>query len=217
MLSSKSEKPFPGSRTATPNGTQPEPAHFSGSTTSLLETARKIVFSIFSKKKDEKEFSAIAAAIAGIEDDLIKLKNHRLEVQENALYIPPQAKPNLQSSDDTLFPLKEKALEFLAGPCQVFLILGDSGGGKSTFNLQLEHTLWNTYKRGNPIPLLINLPSIDNPQQDIIGKQLRRLDFSDTQIMEIKQNRQLIVICDGYDESQLTTNLHTTNAFNQPG
>jgi hypothetical protein len=43
------------------------------------------------------------------------------------------------------------------------------------------------------------------------------LQFSVEQIQEVKQNRQFIVICDGYDESQLTANLHTTNQFNRPG
>ncbi|KAG0278552.1 hypothetical protein BGZ95_003734, partial [Linnemannia exigua] len=156
-------------------------------------------------------------AIPAVEYNLLRLKDRRLKVQENTLYIPPQAKPSLLSPDDSLFPLMEKSLEFLAGPGLVFLLLGDSGGGKSTFNLQLERTLWKTYRRGGPVPLHVSLPSIDNPQQDIIGKQLQQLDFSDAQIMELKQNREVIVICDGYDESQLNTNLHTTNAFNQPG
>ncbi|KAK3833231.1 MAG: hypothetical protein J3R72DRAFT_453324, partial [Linnemannia gamsii] len=33
-------------------------------------------------------------------------------------------------------------------------------------------------------------------------------------VQEIKQHRQLVLICDGYDESRLTTNLHTTNKLN---
>ncbi|KAF8931792.1 hypothetical protein BGZ47_011689 [Haplosporangium gracile] len=48
------------------------------------------------------------------------------------------AKSNLQSSDDTLFPLMDKVKDFLAGDCQVMLILGDSGAGKSTFNRHLD-------------------------------------------------------------------------------
>ncbi|KAG0378912.1 hypothetical protein BGX24_002406 [Mortierella sp. AD032] len=163
------------------------------------------------------ELLARVQAIPAIDYDLQRLKDRILEKQDNALYIPPQAKSNLQSPDSALFPLMEKALGFLTGPGMVFLLLGDSGGGKSTFNLQLERTLWKTYKRGDPIPLHINLPSINNPQQDMIGEQLRRLNFSDTQIMELKQNRRLIVICDGYDESQQVVNLHHTNMLNQPG
>ncbi|KAF9102241.1 WD_REPEATS_REGION domain-containing protein, partial [Mortierella sp. GBA35] len=151
------------------------------------------------------------------EHDLHRLKTLRLSERDNALYIPPQAKPTLQSSDDTLFPLMEKALDFIASPRQVLLLLGDSGGGKSTFNLQLERTLWERYKAGDPIPLHINLPTIDNPLQDMTAKQLQRLGFSDSQIQELKRYRQFIVICDGYDESQFKENLYAVNQLNRPG
>ncbi|KAG9063981.1 WD repeats region domain-containing protein [Linnemannia hyalina] len=163
------------------------------------------------------ELLAKVMAIPAIESDLLNLKIRRLIQPGNPVYIPPQAKPTLQSADKTLFPLMEKALDFLNGPGLVFLLLGDSGGGKSTFNRQLERTLWKAYKRGDPIPLHINLPSIDNPQQDLIAKQLRRLDFTDYEIQELKQNRQFIIICDGYDESQLKKNIYTTNELNSPG
>ncbi|KAK3836270.1 MAG: hypothetical protein J3R72DRAFT_202615 [Linnemannia gamsii] len=217
MLSSKSKRQFPSSGPASPNTDQPEAAHAEDSSSPLKKKARETMLSAFSGKQEETGIGAIDATIPTIEEELIRLKDHRLEEQDSALYIPLLAMPSLQSSKETLFPLMERTIEFLSGPGLVFLLLGDSGGGKSTFNLQLERTLWKNYKRGDPIPLRINLPSIDNPQQDIIGEQLRRLDFSATQFMELKQNRQFIVICDGYDESQLTTNLYTTNAFNQPG
>ncbi|KAG0276976.1 hypothetical protein BGZ95_006730 [Linnemannia exigua] len=156
--------------------------------------------------------------VSDVEYDLHRLRMLRLKEGENALYIPPQAKPTLQATDDTLFPLMEKTLEFLTGSGQVFLLLGDSGGGKSIFNLQLEHTLWKDYKRGGAIPLHINLPAIDNPQQDMITKQLQQHHlFSDAQIQELRQSRQFVVICDGYDESQLKKNIYTTNLLNQPG
>ncbi|KAF9129419.1 hypothetical protein BGW39_004186 [Mortierella sp. 14UC] len=157
-------------------------------------------------------------AVPNVDRDLLKLKIQRLnERTTTTLYIPPQAKPTLQSSDDMLFPLMEKALEFLASHRQVLLLLGDSGAGKSTFNLELERTLWTTYKPYGPIPLYINLPTIDDPAHDLIEKQLKYLNFSDEQIRELKRSRQFVVICDGYDESQLKTNLHATNQFNQTG
>ncbi|KAF9116321.1 hypothetical protein BGW39_002770, partial [Mortierella sp. 14UC] len=156
-------------------------------------------------------------AIPAVEYDLLRLKNRRLKELKNALYIQPQAKLTLQSPDDTLFSLMEKVRDFLAGPGLVFLLLGDSGGGKSTFSLELERALWKTYKKGDPISLYINLPSIGNPPQNIIGKQLQELEFTDTQTMELKQNREFIVICDGYDESQLTGNIYTSNHFKRNG
>jgi len=50
----------------------------------------------------------------------------------------------------------------------------------------------------------------------MVAKQLRRFDFSDAQIKELKDHREFILICDGYDECQQTRNLYTTNRLNQP-
>lgn len=111
----------------------------------------------------------------------------------------------------------DKVQEFLASDRQVLLILGDSGAEKSTFNKHLELVLLQSYTRGGRIPLFINLPIIDEPQQDLIEKQLKTYNFSDEQIKELKHHRQLVVICDGYDESQQLVNLHKTNCLNQSG
>ncbi|KAG0301301.1 hypothetical protein BGZ97_002836, partial [Linnemannia gamsii] len=151
-------------------------------------------------------------AIPDVEYDIHRLRSQRLKERENALYIAPQAKPTLQSSDDTLFSLKEKTLDFLAGSGQV---IQEEASRRSTWSW--EHILWKDYKRGGAIPLHINLPPIENPQQIMITKQLQQLNFSDVQLQELKQHRQFIIICDGYDESQLKKNIYTTNLINQPG
>lgn len=167
---------------------------------------------------------AQAQVFSNIDYDLHKLRAQRLEEQaqrveqrDSILYIPPQGKLGFNSSDKDTFPLMEKTLEFMASRKQVLLLLGDSGAGKTTFNLELENTLWMDYKRGDPIPLYINLPAIDKPARDLIWKQLLYHNFSEDQIQDLKQRRQFILICDGYDESRLTRNLHTTNHLNMPG
>ncbi|KAF9281249.1 hypothetical protein BGZ88_011726, partial [Linnemannia elongata] len=151
-----------------------------------------------------------------LEYELHRFQLQRLDEAKLPVYISPMAKANLQARDDDLFPLKEKVQGFLASDRQVMLILGDSGAGKSTFNKHLEFELLHTYTHGGPIPLFINLPAIDRPDKDLIGEHLRTNNFSEAQIQEMKQYRQFVLICDGYDESQLTTNLHTTNLFNRP-
>ncbi|KAF9934674.1 hypothetical protein FBU30_000998 [Linnemannia zychae] len=136
---------------------------------------------------------------------------------KQAVYIPPLAKASFQAPDDDTFPLMEKVQEFLTSERQVMLILGDSGTGKSTFNRHLEQYLWTHYEQGGPIPLLICLPMIDQPDYDLVGKHLRMKNISDEMIHEMKQHRKFILICDGYDESHQTKNLHKTNLLNQPG
>ncbi|KAG0302350.1 hypothetical protein BGZ98_007594 [Dissophora globulifera] len=153
-----------------------------------------------------------------IEADLRQLKERRIKEQSDAVYIPPQAKSSLQAPDGALFPLMDKVKEFLNSDKKVMLLLGDFGAGKSTFSRELERDLWSTYKKQDGrIPLFINLAAIDRPEQDLITKHLRRAEFTDVQIRELKGYRKLVLICDGYDESQQTHNLYTSNRLNQPG
>ncbi|KAF9899499.1 hypothetical protein EC991_008790, partial [Linnemannia zychae] len=159
--------------------------------------------------------------LENLEHELLRV---RFEIQlqrsnetTQRIYIPPMAKANLQARDDSILPLMEKVQEFLDSDREVMLILGDSGAGKSTFNKHLEWQLHQSYSSGDRIPLFINLPAIQNPAKELISEQLKEHNFSEEQIMELKQHRQFVVICDGYDESQLSINLHTTNHFNRPG
>jgi hypothetical protein len=152
-----------------------------------------------------------------VEGNLRQLRRLRLNERGNAVYIPPQAKGSLQASDEARFPLMEKVDEFLASDQKVFLLLGDSGAGKSTFNREFECHLWGSYKKGGVIPLHINLPAIDRPEHDMIAKQLRKAEFTEPQIRELKLHRRFTLICDGYDESQQNHNLYVSNRLNQAG
>ncbi|KAF9921306.1 hypothetical protein BGZ67_000597, partial [Mortierella alpina] len=138
-----------------------------------------------------------------LEYDLNDLRLRRLQEYTQTVYIPPQAKANLQASDKDAQSLMQTIKEFLESDGQVFLVLGDSGAGKSTFNRHLEHELWNEYKPGGHIPLFINLPAVAESYRDIIGAQLRIHSFKGDMIKELKRNRKLVLICDGYDETQL--------------
>ncbi|KAF9539320.1 hypothetical protein EC957_005542, partial [Mortierella hygrophila] len=155
--------------------------------------------------------------IPKLEYDLHVLKLMRIADYKQAVYIDLMAKLSFQDTDNHLFPLMDKVRDFLANDSQVMLVLGDSGAGKSTFNRHLEHELWQEYKAGGRIPLFINLPSLERPEKDLVAEQLRTHNFLEDQIRELKLHRQFTLICDGYDESQLTSNLHTTNLFNRSG
>ncbi|KAF9333168.1 hypothetical protein BGZ91_011376 [Linnemannia elongata] len=129
-----------------------------------------------------------------VEVDLRQILRMRIKELDSTVYVPPLAKTHLQASDDLYFPLTPMVDEFLSGNKKVLLLLGDSGAGKTTFNRQLDFTLWNRYEpRTGRIPLLIK-----------------------PQIRELK-GREFVIICDGYDESQLSQNLYEMNGFNKNG
>jgi len=153
-----------------------------------------------------------------VEGNLRVMRRQRFKERGNAVYIPPQAKASLQAPDASRFPLMETVKKFVAGDQQVFLLLGDSGAGKSTFNRELEYETWRMYKKKTGvIPLHISLPAVDKPEHDMISKQLRKAGFTESQIRELKLYRKFVLICDGYDESQQTHNLYTSNRLNQAG
>ncbi len=154
-----------------------------------------------------------------VKTDLRRLKRQRLKERGDAVYISPQAKHSLKALDAAPFNLTDKVNDFLDNNQKVMLLLGDSGAGKSTFNRALENALWHAYEeeKDPSIPLFINLPAIDKPEQDLIPKQLRKAGFTEPQIRELKEHHKFVLICDGYDESQQTHNLYTNNLLNQPG
>ncbi|KAG0003313.1 hypothetical protein BGZ79_001156 [Entomortierella chlamydospora] len=151
-----------------------------------------------------------------VDTPLSRLRRDRLKGQGEDIYISPRAKASLRAKED--FDLAHKVQEFLNSDRKVLLLLGDSGAGKSTFNRNLEIDLWKVYKKiVGRIPLFVHLPTIDKPEHNLIDKQLRKLNFTEEQIRELKSYREFILICDGYDESPQTRNLYVSNHLNQPG
>ncbi|KAF9912282.1 hypothetical protein EC991_000174 [Linnemannia zychae] len=153
---------------------------------------------------------------SALEYELHKMMAYCHKEYRQSVYIPPQAKANLLAADKDSFPLMDKVKEFLSSNRKVFLVLGDSGAGKSTFNRHLGRVLCTAYKPGDQIPLFINLPSLMNPEKKLITEHLKHCGFSKAAGKELKQDRQFILICDGYDEARLSINLHSSNMFNRP-
>ncbi|KAG0296578.1 Transducin (beta)-like 1 X-linked receptor 1, partial [Linnemannia gamsii] len=145
------------------------------------------------------------------------MRFQRLQGFPQPFSIPLFAKATLTDFDNCSFLLMKRVLEFLDSDNRVFLLLGDSGSGKSTFCRQLELELWNRYKDGGKVPLYINLPSINKPHCDLIEKHLRHHHniLDPILIQEIKRDRQFVLICDGYDESRLTANIYVSNQLHQ--
>ncbi|KAF9429439.1 WD_REPEATS_REGION domain-containing protein, partial [Entomortierella beljakovae] len=174
------------------------------------------------------------------EPALFKLRKHIMslyEKEKDKVYIPSRASWIGEASED--FDLQDEMQRFIQGDNKVFLILGESGVGKSTFTKVLENDLWDKYKINGLIPLFIFLPSILNSTgsnkednlKDLIGvhlksqrrekvvqpntKEYERI-FSDDEILLLKKKKRTIVlICDGYDEIKSTENLYDLNRFNE--
>ncbi|KAG0020776.1 hypothetical protein BGZ80_003616 [Entomortierella chlamydospora] len=172
------------------------------------------------RKLAESSESAIAGPTQRLLQDLetsgdSKKRTGSTEGQSGDIYISPRAKVHTSATED--FDLTFHVEEFLKGNKKVFLLLGDSGAGKSTFNRAFEITLWDKYdKNDRRIPLFIHLPTIKQPEEDLIDKHLRKSNFTEDQIRELKLHHEFILICDGYDESQQTRNLYMSNQLNQP-
>ncbi|KAF9920897.1 hypothetical protein BGZ67_000931, partial [Mortierella alpina] len=58
-----------------------------------------------------------------LEYDLNELRLRRLREYSQTVYIPPQAKANLQAADEDALPLMKTIKEFLESDGQVFLVL----------------------------------------------------------------------------------------------
>ncbi|KAG0319870.1 hypothetical protein BGZ99_004873, partial [Dissophora globulifera] len=96
---------------------------------------------------------------------------------------------HLHAPEDILVSLHTRVHDFLKGKAEVMLILGDSGAGKSTFNRYLEYDLWDKYEPGGPIPIFVDLKTINNPDQDMINQQLENLGVLSRHHMdELKQS-----------------------------
>ncbi|KAF9156777.1 hypothetical protein BGX20_004190, partial [Mortierella sp. AD010] len=162
-----------------------------------------------------------ALKISSLEYSLHRVMTQTLKEYQQTIYIPPHAKANPEASNDKYFPLMDKIIEFLESDRKVFLILGDSGSGKSTFSRHLYYVLTKDYvltkncKQDRSIPIFIYLPTLQNPETELVSEHLRTLNFTDDDIRELKRDRKFIIICDSYDETRLLINLYMTNKLNQ--
>ncbi|KAF9911844.1 wD repeat domain [Linnemannia zychae] len=142
---------------------------------------------------------------ARIRKALDKIRSERLNEHEEKVYIPLWAKSSRLDSDDK---------DFLMSGSKVMLLLGDSGGGKSTFLGELEHSLWRKYKEGDRIPLLIRLANHDKPEEELIDKHLKSYGFNKKDISQMRERCVFTLLCDGYDESKCKNNLYKSNRLN---
>lgn len=145
----------------------------------------------------EKDISTLEAQYAKELEDVDEVRDAL------AMYVAPQGKLTVDSSEQ--FDLESKVRAFLASDKKVFLLLGEAGSGKSTFNRYLAHRLWDDYNKAKPsqerpIPLFIPLSTLDNSSKNLIEQYLEGQGLSTAQVEALRKARRFIFILDGYDE-----------------
>ena len=154
-----------------------------------------------------------------IEQKIQQIKEEALgnqDVQNDlAAYIPVLGSRVLFDPKEQTFDLDQAVNQFLAGDRKVFLLLGDSGGGKSTYLRSLENRLWKEWDPTKPIPIFISLPTLKQPFNDAITETLKQKGFTDTEIKDLKNKYSFLFLLDGYDELKQKGNLYDSNQLDQ--
>ncbi|KAF9924565.1 hypothetical protein FBU30_005512 [Linnemannia zychae] len=125
---------------------------------------------------------------------------------------------SLDAQDRSTRPLMAMTREFLNSPKKVLLIIGDQGSGKSTFLRRLNRELWEEYTRDgdSPVPVFINLQTVSKTE-DLLTEALKSENFSHHHNQILKEKRNFILICDGFDQSKDQSNICHCKRFNRPG
>ncbi len=148
------------------------------------------------------------------------LKQAVLKTSNNDLYIPLQGKHTTNPEEEP-FDLAQKINEFFvfddANPKdpRVMLLMGDTGSGKSVFAQQVFQQLWKMRQANDPIPLWISLPELLNPFEGAVEEILKKYEFTESQILELKTKEKFIFIVDGYDELHHFQNCYVTNRWHE--
>ncbi len=122
-----------------------------------------------------------------------------------SLYVGPEGKAVGSGESGERFDLRHKLNAFLESDKKVFLLLGEAGSGKSTFNRSLARDLWGKYEQANEkederIPVFISLTTLDDPNKNLLTEYFTEEGFSKEQIQRLRQKRRFTFILDGYDE-----------------
>jgi WD40 repeat protein/serine/threonine protein kinase len=128
---------------------------------------------------------------------------HRFHVE--LPYIPPHVSNHIGSQEN--LPALETIDSFLTGPAKVLLLLGDSGMGKSSLLAELVD-------RTSRTPILVSLPSLAHPEQNMMETLLQQQGCSTSEMASLR-NEPLLLLLDGYDEITTDSNLYLTNRLDQ--
>ncbi len=143
----------------------------------------------------EKEDSSIVEKLGAYWRQ--RVKEEEIDAQL-ALYIPTMLGYTEKDENEQHLSGIEEINHFLSSDKHLMLILGDSGAGKSLFNLWLVKHLWE--KNSEFIPIFIHLPTI-KIKNGFLQKYLRKhCNLTKSEIEKLKTQQRLLLIFDSYDE-----------------
>ncbi|MCX8566727.1 MAG: WD40 repeat [Glomeribacter sp. 1016415] len=133
-----------------------------------------------------------------------------------SLYVGPEGKAVSSGESGKRFDLRHKLNVFLESDKKVFLLLGEAGSGKSTFNRYLARDLWKKYEQADRnenerIPVFIQLTTLKDPNENLLTEYFTEEGFSKEKIQQLRQNHRFIFILDGYDEIKYRHSAFYTN------
>lgn len=128
---------------------------------------------------------------------------------ESICYVEASGAESIYDPKINPFNLSDEIDKFLAGDKKVFLLLGDSGAGKSSFIKALTRRLWKEWNKNKHVPILIELGSSNAG----VGEVLKR--FTEHEINELKLKYKIFFLFDGVDESKQRRNLFEVNELDQ--
>ncbi|KAG0286696.1 hypothetical protein BGZ97_007335, partial [Linnemannia gamsii] len=127
-----------------------------------------------------------------------------IDTIKNALahYIAPEGLESAHATER--FTLMDKVEAFLQSDKKVLLLLGEAGSGKSTFGRYLARQLWKTIppstQEERPVPLFIALADCPPSGGDLVEHYLLDQKFKPETIDQLREQKQFILILDGFDE-----------------
>ena len=146
--------------------------------------------------RDHEEVLAIKRAM-----DHYREQNKEYQDVFQTVHVDLDGKPKANSLDSERFSLTERVDQFLEqSDVPLMLLNGASGGGKSVFAEMLEEKKWENWDEDKLIPLFISLPTIKNPQQDLIEEAFANIGVPREKIAYLQQRYRFLFILDAWDE-----------------
>lgn len=130
-----------------------------------------------------------------------------MEQDEYSLLIPPSAKETQLSN--SAFDLAGAVDRFLDTAQKKSLsILGEAGTGKSFFVTSYIKHRAQAYQAGDIIPIYVSLPTLTDPENNLMREVLEPFNFDNNEIEFLRCNYKLLLVLDAYDELKLSPNLN---------